>query len=109
MSPLHRVLKACEEFPMRGVYVGSAMRRFLIAAVVVCACCAYVRYIFDFLALHDPIGGEVVVVESWFPDDPSMREAADAVQTSKYRAVICVAVETSEPRPGIASNAERAA
>ena len=59
----------------------------------------YVYSIHDFLAINRPLNGQVLIVESWFPNAPGMADAAEAVRRGHYSNIICVAVDPPDAVP----------
>ena len=83
--------------------------RRLVALAVFAVGLAYVILIHDFLAITRPVGGEVLVVESWFAESSAMDDAAKAAQHGHYRYVVCVALLESPGQPKAETDAHRAA
>ena len=70
----------------------------------------YTATIQDFLAVNQPVNGEILVVESWYPVTPTLQDAVAAIRQGHYRKVVCVALTDIPGEKGeTKSAAERAA
>jgi hypothetical protein len=77
------------------------------AAAIAGGTVLYAVKIHDFLALNQPVHGDILVIEGWFPDVSAMLDAADAARNGNYQRIVCVAAEMSESTR--APSAQRAA
>lgn len=86
----------------------SGCRRALcVTAIVMLALLSvYVVTIKDFLCLNRPVGAGILVIESWYEPDPTLRDAVTAIRTNRYQKVLCVALR-DDNQPSSATRAVR--
>ena len=82
------------EFPAAGPARKSRLRWWLSGALLA-GLAAYLLLIRDFLSLTRPVPAEVLILEAWFPQSPTMLDAADFIRRGHYRQVLCVAIDES--------------
>ncbi len=69
----------------------------------------YAATIEKFLSLNRPINGEILIIESWYAVEPTLRDAVAAIRQGNYRKVVCVALNEPAEEGGTITPADRAA
>lgn len=72
--------------------------RLLIALGTLLSGLAYILFIEGFLAVTKPVHSDVLVVESWFPENLAVIDAAEVIRQGHYRHVLCVALDEPASR-----------
>ncbi|MBK9992037.1 MAG: hypothetical protein IPP19_15270 [Verrucomicrobia bacterium] len=72
--------------------------RLLIALGALLSGLAYVFLIEGFLAITKPVQSDVLVIESWFPENLAVLDAAEVIRQGNYRHILCVALDEPSSR-----------
>lgn len=83
--------------------------RWFILGIGVLFLAVYTATIEKFLALTQPVAGEILVIESWYDVAPTLQDAVTAIRQGNYRKVVCVALDEPAEEGSTMTPAARAA